>query len=306
MENYFRYLPVSPDLLRWGIALSASGFTRVPPGATYPPAKHPEDHQLDWKRGRVIDALQIVLISEGQGWLETRNIRRRRVEADMMFLLLPNSWHRYRPDPSVGWVESWIEVRGTLVDDLLKSGTVSSHLSLRRGALQSGLEETLNHIHQRVLSDSFGNHPELSALAMQTLSRCTQITAGEPRASQIERAIQRAERHLQDHYKEPLNIEELAENLGVAYSHFRRAFRAQTGFSPWQYVIHLRLTRARYLMASTDTILEDVAAQVGFSSGFHLSNAFKQAFGISPTPWRKALLTDTGAIPQTKPDNEFE
>ncbi len=294
MENYFRYLPVSPDLLRWGIALSASGFTRVPPGAPYPPAKHPEDHQLNWSCGRVIDALQIVLISEGRGWIETSNNHRRRVEADMMFLLVPNSWHRYRPDPNFGWVESWIEVRGSVVDDLLKAGTLSPSLSLRRGALQSGLEETLNHIHQRVLSDSFGNHPELSALAMQTLSRCTQITTGEPRASQIKRAIQRAERHLHDHYREPLNIEDLAESLGVAYSHFRRAFRAHTGFSPWQYVIHLRLTRARYLMASADAKLEDIATQVGFSSGFHLSNAFKQAFGISPAPWRKALLAEAG------------
>jgi len=69
----------------------------------------------------------------------------------------------------------------------------------------------------------------------------------------------------------------------------RRAFRAQTGFAPWQYVMHLRLTRARRLLASSDAKLDEVAARVGFSSGFHLSFAFKRAFGQSPDTWRQTF-----------------
>ena len=35
--------------------------------------------------------------------------------------------------------------------------------------------------------------------------------------------------------------------------------------------------------------LDDIAARVGFSSGFHLSNAFKQAYGQAPDTWRRTL-----------------
>jgi AraC-like DNA-binding protein len=75
--------------------------------------------------------------------------------------------------------------------------------------------------------------------------------------------------------------------LGVSYSSFRRAFRKETGLSPWQYLMSVRLNRARRLLSSRGTKLESVAAAVGFSSAFHLSAAFKKAYGVSPGNWRK-------------------
>lgn len=294
MENYFRYFPTPPELLSWGLALSASGYTRIPPNSPYPLAKHPEDHELSWNHGRVIEALQVVLISEGGGWLETRALRQRRIESGMVFLILPNSWHRYRPDAETGWVESWIELRGPVVDDLLRTNMFPESSVLRRGAIDAGIEETLNRIHLRVGNDTPGSQPELAALGLQVLAQTSGISTSGSRISNIHRAVYRAERHLNDHYREPIQIEALAAELGVAYSHFRRAFRAHTGFSPWRYVIHLRLTRARAIMASSNAILDDIAAQTGFSSGFHLSSSFKQAYGLAPDRWRKALMKEAG------------
>lgn len=301
MENHFRYFPASPELLRWGAVLTASGFTRVPPGSAYPPAGHPEDHHFDWDQGRIIEALQLVLVSEGSGWLETLATRRRRVEAGMAFLLLPRTWHRYRPDPHTGWVESWIELQGPVIDNLLAARSFPPATVLRRGAIEIGLEEILNAIHRRVFSGSHGIQAELSAAALQALARFSRLPpSGPPRLSAIQRAVHRAEKHLTEHFREPIHVERLAADLGVAYSHFRRAFQAHTGFAPWRYVIQLRLTRARRMLAASDAKLDDIAAQVGFNSGFHLSSAFKQAYGISPDPWRKALRSSAGSPPASR------
>ncbi|TWT81529.1 HTH-type transcriptional activator Btr [Planctomycetes bacterium CA13] len=291
MKNYFRYIPTPPELLNWGLALSAAGFTRIPPQTPYPPNKHPDDHDLDWQHGRVIEALQVVLILEGSGLLETREVRERRVDAGMVFLILPNSWHRYRPNPQTGWVESWIEVRGPVVDKLLEEDTFPANSVLRRGGFDAGIEETLNRIHLRIGDDTAGSRPELAALALQVLAQCACIGTSPARLSNIQRAVHRAERYLSDHYREAIQMESLAAKFGVAYSHFRRAFRVHTGLSPWRYVIHLRLTRARVLMASSNATLDEIAAQTGFSSGFHLSSSFKQAYGLAPNAWRKSLAT---------------
>jgi len=43
-------------------------------------------------------------------------------------------------------------------------------------------------------------------------------------------------------------------------------------------------------MASSNATLDGIAAQTGFSSGFHLSSCFKQAYGTAPDPWRRALM----------------
>ena len=288
-SDYFRYFPASPEMRRWGLGITAAGHTRIAAGAPYPPSDHPDDHHLDWAHGRVLDALQIVLISAGSGWLETRATGKRRIDPGMVFLLLPQTWHRYRPDPQTGWTESWIEVQGPVVDQLLKAGTFQPGAVFHRGAIDVGLEETLDEIHRQARMGGAGFQPELSAAALQVLARCARVMQKNSNPSRIQRAVNEAERYLIEHHAEEINVEALATQLGVAYSHFRRAFRAQTGFAPWKYVIHLRLNRARRLLASSDATLDDIATRVGFSSGFHLSTSFKQAYGQAPDPWRRSL-----------------
>lgn len=298
-RNYFRYLPANPELMRWGLCVTAAGWTHVPPGASYPPLKHPDDHELDWKHGRVLDALQVVLITSGSGWLETQATGKRKVDAGMVFLLLPGVWHRYRPDRESGWTESWIEVQGPVITGLLAGNVFAPGAILLSGGIHCGIEQLLESIHQITRNGTAEFPPFLSASAMKALAFCSLLAkSGNKRSTRprIEKAIQDAERYLNDHHAEPVNVEQLASRVGVGYSHFRRAFRAHTGMAPWKYVIHLRLTRARRMLASGDAKLDDIASVVGFSSGFHLSNAFKQAYGESPDTWRRSLARDEKTI----------
>lgn len=290
IADYHRYLALSPGMRRWGVGVTGAGVARIAPGASYPPAGHPPDHVLDWAHGRVLDHLQIVLITDGVGWLETRAAGRCRVAAGMAFLLLPKLWHRYRPDAKTGWHEHWIELAGPTVDELLRAGTFPAASVLRTEAVVGGLDEAFDGIHRHILQAANDAEPDLAALALRILAVCARTAPGRAPQSKLQRAVRRGEEHLARHHAEPVNVEALAAHLGVGYSHFRRAFRAQTGFAPWQYVLHLRLTRARRLLASGDDTLDAVAARVGFSSGFHLSLAFKKAYGESPSRWKQALL----------------
>jgi AraC-like DNA-binding protein len=285
--DYFRYLPLSPRQLRWGVGVTAAGFSRIPAGTPYPPVRHPADHQFDWRRGRTLEAMQIVFVPAGRGWIETRESGRKRVQAGMAFMLLPGIWHRYRPDPATGWTESWLELQGPVVDALRRGGVFSARAPLLKGAQEAGLDDALNAVHRRVRAGTGGIDPDLSAAALQVLAVCARAGEARPRPTPILRTLQRAERELGERFAEPVNVEALAKKLGVAYSHFRRAFRAHTGFAPWQYVLHLRLTHARRLLAAGDAKLDTVAAAVGFGSGFQLSHAFKRAYGQSPAAWRR-------------------
>ncbi len=287
--DYFRYLPATQELRRWGLGVIAAGSARVSAGSAYPLANHPRDHDFDWKHGRVLDALQIVLVSEGGGWLETRATGKLRIEAGTAFLLLPKTWHRYRPDLRSGWSESWVELDGPVVGQVLSAQVFSPKAVLFKRAIDIGMEEALETIHRLVRKESIGFQPELSAAALNLLALCAGIVQRGTPPSRIRRAVKEAELYLAEHHAEPVDIEALAVRLGVAYSHFRRMFRTQTGFSPWQFVLHVRLTRARKLLSSGDATLDNIAERVGFSSGFHLSTAFKRAYGQSPDQWRRKL-----------------
>jgi AraC-like DNA-binding protein len=287
MENYFRYLPETRDATLWGVAVTAAGFTRIPPRKPYPPVRHPVGHHFDWSHGRVLEALQIVLLTDGRGWFETRATGLRTVETGTAFALLPGVWHRYRPDPETGWEESWIEVRGPVVDAMRRARLLSADNAVRHMAMATWLDAKLEAVHTRIREARPGFDPELSARALSVLAAWHEAGRARTAPSPIVRAVAEAERRLAEHLAEPTKIPVLAKQLGVAYSHFRRVFKRHTGFAPWQYVLHLRLAQARRLLASRDITLDELAAQLGFSSAFHLSVAFKRAYGVPPDHWRR-------------------
>ncbi len=288
-ENYFRYFATAPESALWGLDVSAAGYTLVRPGASYPPGLHPTDHDLRWDRGRVLDALQIVLVESGGGEFETRTTGLVRIQPGDAFVILPGVWHRYRPDVKTGWEESWIEVRGSVVKGLIETSIFQPDAPVNKGTLETGLSDALEAVHARSRSGSPGFDAGRTAAGFAVLASWQLALQALPKRSRMARAVAEAEHYFAEHFAESVNIEQLARKLGVAYSHFRRAFKMQTGFAPWQYMVHLRLSRARRMLASSDATLDDIANQLRFSSSSHFSVTFKKAYGISPAIWRRSL-----------------
>lgn len=287
--NYFRYFAARPEFEIWGLGVTAAGYTRIAAGTPYPPSEHPADHDLVWRDGRVLEAWQIVLIEEGRGVFESRSAGRKIVRPGTAFMLFPGEWHRYRPAPKEGWVENWIEVRGPLLRRLQVTGVIDPRTPLHHNAPVSDLGEALYAVHQRIARPRPGFDAELCGLALRVVAAWAGGEEAPARNAPLGRAIARAEAWLGEHLAEPVHLETLARNLGVSYSSFRRAFRQHTGRSPWQFMLQLRLARARRLLIGGHESLEEIAGQVGFSSAFHLSTAFKRAFGTAPRVLREKM-----------------
>jgi AraC-like DNA-binding protein len=296
LPDYFRYFADHPDIARWGLGVAACGTAKVAPDSPYPPQRHPADHHFDWSHGRVLDCLQILLLTSGRGVFETRSLGQMTVQTGTAFVLLPGVWHRYRPDSASGWSESWVELRGPVVDTLRTTPVFAPASAVRPGALAAGLDVALEALHRHARQAGPGFDPELSALALAVVAAWSRASETVPSRARMAHAVLEAERYFAEHHTEAINVAELSRELGVAYSHFRREFKARTGFSPWNYVVQLRLSRARRLLAAGDATLEDIATRLGFSSAFHLSSTFKQAYGISPQHWREQLRREARSI----------
>jgi hypothetical protein len=68
-RNYFKYLNITPLEERWGIYVTATGYSRTEPNDQYPKQEHPESHELTWNRGRILNDFYVVFISKGKGIL---------------------------------------------------------------------------------------------------------------------------------------------------------------------------------------------------------------------------------------------
>ncbi|MFM2310127.1 MAG: hypothetical protein RLY87_2249 [Chloroflexota bacterium] len=106
-----------------------------------------------------------------------------------------------------------------------------------------------------------------------------QIGVSESRMARIGKAIA----HIQMHYTQALDMQEVADLVALSPSSFHQQFKTATRLSPLQYQKMLRLQEARRLLLSTDMDTQQVAAAVGYQSGSQFTREYHRYFGAPPT-----------------------
>lgn len=96
------------------------------------------------------------------------------------------------------------------------------------------------------------------------------------------RRVSKAIAALQEHYAEPLPLDELASTVNMSPSGFHHYFKAVTGMTPLQYQKQLRLQEARRLMLSDDVDAATAGFTVGYESPSQFSREYRRLFGEPP------------------------
>jgi AraC family transcriptional regulator len=82
----------------------------------------------------------------------------------------------------------------------------------------------------------------------------------------------------------------------LSLAHFARAFKANTGLTPHQFVVNMRLERALELLSASDESMADIAVICGFSDQSHFCRVFRRNFGVSPGTYRRSRLAPGVAV----------
>ncbi|WP_151737490.1 helix-turn-helix domain-containing protein [Paenibacillus tengchongensis] len=93
--------------------------------------------------------------------------------------------------------------------------------------------------------------------------------------------------YIEDHYLEPLTLEEIAERSGVSVRHLNRIFQAYYQTTPVAYVQRLRLERASTLLKQTKRPITEISFECGFNDSNYLTRQFKRTYGMTPKAYRK-------------------
>jgi AraC family transcriptional regulator len=101
--------------------------------------------------------------------------------------------------------------------------------------------------------------------------------------AQVERAIDFMEGNL----SEPLALADVAKASGLSPSHFARRFKSATGAPPHQYLMAMRVERAKRMLLEREPIV-DIALACGFTHQEHLTRIFRRLTGMTPASFRRA------------------
>ena len=96
---------------------------------------------------------------------------------------------------------------------------------------------------------------------------------------------------MEDHFREPVRLRELAEMEGLTETHLSHFFRDQLNVTFQEYLTRLRVEAAMYLLKTTDLSVTNISYECGFSDPKYLNQGFRKIAGISPNEWRRGLMS---------------
>lgn len=95
--------------------------------------------------------------------------------------------------------------------------------------------------------------------------------------------------YLNDNYAQKISLDQIAHNMYLSPVYISKIFKEKTGDSPINYLIRIRLARAKELLDKDAGSIKAIAAAVGYEDVYHFSKLFKKYYGISPMNYRKSV-----------------
>lgn len=99
--------------------------------------------------------------------------------------------------------------------------------------------------------------------------------------------INRAIEYIENHFAEPLTLEQLSLIAGFSQTHFGALFKRMMGLSPWDYINLKRINHARELLKTTNMTVDRISCESGFNNTTLFNRLFKKIIGVTPSETRK-------------------
>lgn len=93
--------------------------------------------------------------------------------------------------------------------------------------------------------------------------------------------------YLDINYAEKIKLRDVAKSFGIHPNYLTRIFHEKYGISPKQYLISLKLKKARRLLTTTELSVSVISSSLGFDDQLAFSKIFKKEFSVSPSEYRK-------------------
>lgn len=102
--------------------------------------------------------------------------------------------------------------------------------------------------------------------------------------------INRAIVFLKECYNSNFTLEDIAKVANLSPYHFIRVFKAETGKTPFEYLMDIKIEKSRELLKLEGYSITDIGFLCGFTSASHFSAAFSKKIGVSPSQYRQIVL----------------
>ncbi|TXS29218.1 AraC family transcriptional regulator, partial [Streptomyces sp. ms191] len=194
--------------------------------------------------------------------------------------LTPGVPHHYAADPATGWDESFVDFGGPATATYTELGYIEPDRPVVPLADAAGPRAAIGRIARAARRGNPLLEVETGAAVHELLvalrrARADTNADGDPVLSALAR----------DAFQ-PLSVAEHAARHGMSAAELRTAVRRAAGCSPKDYLLSIRLGRAKELLAATELPVAAVARRVGYDDPAYFSRLFTRRVGTAPVRFR--------------------
>lgn len=228
-------------------------------------------------------------ITKGKGYLEYRKQKIPLQKGDI-FLLIPGEVTYYFADNQTPWSYYWLGISGIKAQEYFNLSSIHDTAYLR-----SPHTKALGKFIGTIVKDT-EKLDESKASQLHVISQLFelmhQLNALSPNLDQETISpsckLYREAKHLIDigYNSQDISIQKIADELGVHRSYLSSIFKDFHKISPKEYLLEVRMKRAKELLKTTDQPIKIIAYSVGYLDPLHFSKAFRQYYDCSPSQYR--------------------
>ena len=242
-----------------------------------------------WRpKGRLDYQLLYIVSGKGHFYFHGED---RVVYAGRMVLIQPRQEQRYEyfgeDKPEVYWVH----FTGSDVKNILRS----YNIPMDDPIFYSGASSTYSYLFKEMiheLQNCKTGYEDLLTMYLRQIFLLVQRTRQEERptvSTYIQEEMEFARRYFNEHYNEPISIQEYAESRNMSVCYFQRNFKQIVKHTPMQYLLTIRVNNAASLLETTDYSMAEIAAIVGYEDPLYFSRLFRKIKGVSPRDYRNLV-----------------
>ena len=242
-----------------------------------------------WRpKGRLDYQLLYIVSGKGHFYFHGED---RVVYAGRMVLIQPRQEQRYEyfgeDKPEVYWVH----FTGSDVKNILHS----YNIPMDDPIFYSGASSTYSYLFKEMiheLQNCKTGYEDLLTMYLRQIFLLVQRTRQEERptvSTYIQEEMEFARRYFNEHYNEPISIQEYAESRNMSVCYFQRNFKQIVKHTPMQYLLTIRVNNAASLLETTDYSMAEIAAIVGYEDPLYFSRLFRKIKGVSPRDYRNLV-----------------
>lgn len=202
----------------------------------------------------------------------------------------PHRKHSFHVDSKIGCrltqLEMSLKMKNQDESFLMKDGEVKAYYVIKNCEEIAPLIERIARGFRKENTESNEFLMKISAIEMMITLNYYINRDDKMAAFRASSRLMQAVEWIQEHYMEPINLEEVAADAGVSSRYLRKYFAEIIGKTCVQYITELRMEQAKHLLWETSKSILDIAMETGYENAQYFTRVFRKSEGMTPLQYR--------------------